>query len=1174
MCGKLVSYMAFVLLLALVGTASAEVVDGQQEWNDLTQICDMGGLQITATGHAIFNDRVDHDGCDVTIEAGGILETNDTYKLPDHAGPSNVYVGGTWNAYDIESFGQERESMIYLNANGVINVATGYGDDDTEGRYNPLHWLDEGSLLVDTSLDPGVWFIEIEDLGGGAARITAKALAVEVAFDSAASGALETVSPTVLTVVLSQPAEETITVDYAATGGTATGGVDYTLAAGTLSFSAGETSKTISIDIINDGLDEDDETIVITLSNPTGPDAILGKISEHVYTIEDPRPGLGFESQTSSIKEDSGPANIPVILATAMPSVVTVDYAATGGTATGGGVDYTLNAGTLTFTPGQTTKMINISIVDDDIEEFPDETVVLTLSNATGGVKLAVAQHVLTISDMGPVWTNALGMTFLRIMPGTFTMGQGSGPDLRDSGGRDYDEQPSHLVMFTKPFYMLKTKVSQSHYQQAGLRGLASDVTWNDANGFCEWLRQDGMKYRLPTEAEWEYVHENPQGVQDMGGREWTNDWHQPFHDALAQVDPLGPASGILKVVRRDGDDREAFPPNAKSSPWPIPSMGFRVAMVFDPPENPYVSPPPFCQAAIRQNLEEAQQAPNPSTPYFTVRFAIPIPPDNDDDGDFALTGGCPSTMFHQHSPGFEVMPNGDALAVWFSAHSSGDEFDDDVRFVQARLRYGSNVWEMPELFYDFKHMNEQSGLLWTESSDKVWFFGGGRIDGSDRLPFKVGFSDDSGATWKLWLPHLSGGVDDFTPQPCQNAFRSPSGDLYFAMDGDGGESLLWKGSSDGMNWRDQGGRTNGRHSTVVMIDNNTKVLSIGGKNTDIDGYMPMCISDNWGGSWRSEDRTPFAPLGSNQRPCVTRMQNGKLAFCSDAQHRGGDKPGGSYDRGCIVAISDNDGDSWHIKNLPVTLPHESDRDDGTLGYSSIRQAPNGVLHVLSTMTHPCLHYELNEAWVFSGSGDIPPETTGGTVQQYSEDYTSGALRAVWSARICPNDRYLLHGTETFFYEDGTKEYQCTYENGKKVGTETFWTPNGIKLWNWEHQASTSKWIHYWANGFKRIESSWDTNPSARDNSRHFSGRVADGNTYQWNRRGQATQAWRFEDGQNSGSTGNAPNQSKGDIEVDLATFVRNWLWKGPGGDGGYNIADLDEDGDVDFDDYALFAWR
>jgi hypothetical protein len=60
-----------------------------------------------------------------------------------------------------------------------------------------------------------------------------------------------------------------VTVDYAVTGGTATGGgVDYILASGTLIFSAGQTSKTIPITIIDDALDEANETIRFTLSIP------------------------------------------------------------------------------------------------------------------------------------------------------------------------------------------------------------------------------------------------------------------------------------------------------------------------------------------------------------------------------------------------------------------------------------------------------------------------------------------------------------------------------------------------------------------------------------------------------------------------------------------------------------------------------------------------------------------------------------------------------------------------------------------------------------------------------------------------------------------------------------------------------------------------------------------
>jgi len=230
-----------------------------------------------------------------------------------------------------------------------------------------------------------------------------------------------------------------------------------------------------------------------------------------------------------------------------------------------------------------------------------------------------------------------------------------------------------------------------------------------------------------------------------MSSREWTNDWHGTFHNRLAQVDPMGPQTGLCKVVRRDGEDREAFPTNTRGGEWPLPEMSFHVVMVADQPANPYVSPPVFNQAAVKQSTSAAQQGPNPNVPYFTVRFALPLPPDNDDDGDFALMGGCPATVFHQHSPGFEIMPNGDALAVFFSAIDTDDEFADDVKFIQARLQYGSDMWEMPELFYDFKHMNEQSVLLWTKNGADVWFFGGGRIDDAERLPFKVAFSKDNG---------------------------------------------------------------------------------------------------------------------------------------------------------------------------------------------------------------------------------------------------------------------------------------------------------------------------------------------------------------------------------------------------------------------------------------------
>jgi len=122
----------------------------------------------------VFNGGVEHDRCDITINSGGWLETNGQYHLPDDEGPSNVYLlDGTWDAEQIVNFGPDRQSCIYVGANGVINLATGLGDDSWGGRYNPLHWIDEGSLLVDPSLDPAIYSIRIEDMGGGACRITA-----------------------------------------------------------------------------------------------------------------------------------------------------------------------------------------------------------------------------------------------------------------------------------------------------------------------------------------------------------------------------------------------------------------------------------------------------------------------------------------------------------------------------------------------------------------------------------------------------------------------------------------------------------------------------------------------------------------------------------------------------------------------------------------------------------------------------------------------------------------------------------------------------------------------------------------------------------------------------------------------------------------------------------------
>ena len=177
-----------------------------------------------------------------------------------------------------------------------------------------------------------------------------------------------------------------VTVDYVVTG-TATGsGQDYTLADGTLSISSGETSGTVTItDIVDDLFDEDNETVIVTLSNPSN--ATLGSDNVHTYTINDNdnSPTIDFNIISSKSDEPSPSINITVDVSQTSGREISVDYELTG-TATGSGTDYNLENGTLIIDAGENTGVITIpGILDDDIAE-EDETIIITLSNPTNAI--------------------------------------------------------------------------------------------------------------------------------------------------------------------------------------------------------------------------------------------------------------------------------------------------------------------------------------------------------------------------------------------------------------------------------------------------------------------------------------------------------------------------------------------------------------------------------------------------------------------------------------------------------------------------------------------------------------------------------------------------------------------------------------------------------------------
>jgi len=223
---------------------------------------------------------------------------------------------------------------------------------------------------------------------------------VNVKFESGYSSGLETVTLAELTVVVNNAVPEHVyTVDYDITGGTATGGgEDYTLVGNTLTFLPGDTSEIISIPIVDDSTPEPDETIIVTLSNPTGIDLVLGSITSHTYTITDSTPRISFNSASSSGPENTVAVSIPVSLSAASNDTITVDYDVTGGTATGGAVDYTLSSGTLTFNPQVITEYISIAVIDDGDAENA-EIIEITLSNPVNAQLGSITQHNYVIND-------------------------------------------------------------------------------------------------------------------------------------------------------------------------------------------------------------------------------------------------------------------------------------------------------------------------------------------------------------------------------------------------------------------------------------------------------------------------------------------------------------------------------------------------------------------------------------------------------------------------------------------------------------------------------------------------------------------------------------------------------------------------------------------------------
>lgn len=184
-------------------------------------------------------------------------------------------------------------------------------------------------------------------------------------------------SAAIFTVTLSGNVTGVVTVNYSTVGATAVSDVDFTATSGTLTFEVGETSKTVSVPILNDSIQEFDELFYLNLTATVGASdlAVQGRA-----TIRDDDASTVAIGDVSVLEGNAGMTSFIFTVSLSAPSVQTVrvNYLTANGTATSRG-DYVAAKGTVQFNPGETVKTITISVRAETLVE-QNETFFVNLS--------------------------------------------------------------------------------------------------------------------------------------------------------------------------------------------------------------------------------------------------------------------------------------------------------------------------------------------------------------------------------------------------------------------------------------------------------------------------------------------------------------------------------------------------------------------------------------------------------------------------------------------------------------------------------------------------------------------------------------------------------------------------------------------------------------------------
>jgi hypothetical protein len=290
----------------------------------------------------------------------------------------------------------------------TVNVT---GDRDEEFDESFLVTLSNasGQAIINTATANGVIQNDDQTIGGTPLLSIS---ADEASRNEGDAGA----TPFTFTVTRSGLVTGATSVDYLVTGtgtnpATASDFAGNTMPSGVVDFAAGETSKTITINVIGDTVDEDDETFVVTLSNATDQATITNATSTGTILNDDEIVSTTAElaiaaADAISDEGDFGSTELTFTISRSGATDVStsVDYAVTGsGASPASANDFAGNelpSGTIFFAIGELTKTITVN-VDGDLEVEDDETFTVTLSNATNEavIRTATANGIILDDD-------------------------------------------------------------------------------------------------------------------------------------------------------------------------------------------------------------------------------------------------------------------------------------------------------------------------------------------------------------------------------------------------------------------------------------------------------------------------------------------------------------------------------------------------------------------------------------------------------------------------------------------------------------------------------------------------------------------------------------------------------------------------------------------------------